>query len=66
MKHCPRSHIYRDIAVAAIYRGGDTVPMVGESVQRVGESVHNELLFPDEFGCRDTVSWVGESVDSVR
>ena len=28
------------IAVAAIYRCGDTAPRVGESVHRVGESVH--------------------------
>ena len=30
MKHCPRSHIYQDIAIAAIYRCGDSVPRVGE------------------------------------
>ena len=47
-KVCP-SHEHRKrclvigrevIAIAAIYRCGDTAPRVGESVHRVGESVH--------------------------
>ena len=33
----PRSHIYRDIAVPAILRVGDTVHRVGETVPQLGD-----------------------------
>ena len=37
MNFSPRSHIYRDIAVPAILRVGDTVHKVGETVPQLGD-----------------------------